>query len=510
MASVEDGDEQVGAARVAASSVRRVGVVVLLAAVLIAGLIGDHFIGSGAAAAAPAPQPSIPSLAAPGVMSSTWFCPALEATPQSAALGRIVVANPSGAIITGTVTIIPAVGAPVVQNAVIQPYTRVTYKLEQLAPGPYAAATVSLDGTAGAVEQLVTGPLGQSIAPCATSSSGRWYFAAGRTDQDATELLSLYNPYPQVAIADLTFATDLGPSSPDLLQGIVVPGGGFNVVDVGAQVRIRGSVAATVTVRAGRLIVDKLQLQSGSSPHGLSLTLGATAPGRLWYYPDGTTGPGVDEQFDVYNPGAAQAQVQLAPILAEGSADPFTLTVPPDDEISLDVSQQTRIPPGVAQAWELTSTNGVPVVAERTIDAGPPSTHAGVGDSFGSPRSAKEWTFPAGSDISGADEWLVLLDPGRTPARVTVTASGMGVADSLPGGVTVPAGGRMAIQINKFAPQGVLILDVTSDVPIVAERALYIVGAPGMSDSIGIASAAASSSLPGASDVSTARTGGSP
>ena len=170
-----------------------------------------------------------------------------------------------------------------------------------------------------------------------------------------------------------------------------MPGGGFNVIDVGARVRSRTQVAAEVDVRGGRVVVDELQVLTNparSGPRGLSLMLGAPAPGTSWSYADGGVGPGVNERFDLFNPGAAEAQVSVAPILEQGTADPFDVTVPPQGFVSLEIDQQARIPPGVGEAWVVSSDNGVPIVADRVITSGPPAASTGVAVSIGAPSSA--------------------------------------------------------------------------------------------------------------------------
>ena len=96
---------------------------------------------------------------------------------------------------------------------------------------------MTIDGAGGAVEQEVDGALGASVTPCSSASSDHWYFAAGRTDTDATMLVSLYNPFPVEAIADLRFATDQGPTTPDAYQGVVVPARGSLVLNIGDRVR---------------------------------------------------------------------------------------------------------------------------------------------------------------------------------------------------------------------------------------------------------------------------------
>ncbi len=163
--------------------------------------------------------------------------------------------------------------------------------------------------------------------------------------------------------------------------------------------------------------------------------------------------------------------------------------MPADARISLDVSQQPRIPPGIGQAWVLSSTNGVPVVAELVIDAVAPAARSGVSDTTGAPRLSTGWVFPAGSAAAGADEWIVLFNPGTRPARVTVAASGAGRSQPVAAGAALAAGSRRAIDIGVVHPQAISVIEVTSDVPIVAERAQFTIGAPGLSDTVGIPAA---------------------
>jgi hypothetical protein len=93
--------------------------------------------------------------------------------------------------------------------------------------------------------------------------------------------------------------------------------------------------------------------------------------------------------------------------------------------------------------------------------------------------------FAVGSSTSGADEWLSLFDPGPTPARVTITASGLGVETPL-APQALPAGGRVTIDIGRALAKGIVVLTVRSSVPVVAERTQFVVGAAGLSTTVGI------------------------
>jgi len=472
---------------------RPVWAVAVLLAVLVAALIGDRVVRDGRAAVAAAPGPAVPSLAAPGALSSTWFCPGLGATADSPTRGRVIVADPGPTDLAVTATFYPSDGGPVSSvTRTVAAYTRLTLRLEELASAPYVATTVRIEGSGGAVEQEVQGPLGESIAPCSTASSGQWYFAAGRTDGSNTLLLSLFNPFAADAIANVTFATDQGPAAPDAYQSLLVPANGVVVLNVGDRVRIRASVAATVTVRSGRLIVDKLLEAAGPArgqARGLALTLGVTAPGSSWFYPEGTRGNGVTEHLELYNPGSREAAVQVTPTLDSGSADPFSVTVAAQDTVTLQIDQQDRIPPGVGAAWAVTSTNGVPVVAELLTESGSPARLTGVTDTFGAPAGATRWVLAAGSAADGADEWVELYNPGPASADVRVVASGDGSAVALAGlaPFTLDPGARRVLHIGDVWPHAVAVLDVSADHPIVVARTQARLGGPGLSMTIGIA-----------------------
>jgi hypothetical protein len=460
----------------------RLGVILLVVVALVIGLAGDHLLGHGSSVAgAVVAAPGGPAVPPADSLSSTWFCPALGASAGSQALGRIIVGDPTSHGLSGTLTLTPSQGNPVVDDLLISPFSRSTFKLEDLAPGAFAATTVSLDEPGGAVEQEVTGPLGQSISPCATASSDTWYFPSGHTDTDATELISLYNPYPAAAIADLDFATDIGPTTPEAFQGIVIPPNGFNVIDIGTRVRIRAAVATRVHVRAGRLVVDEIEVQ----PSGLALTLGAPTLSTHWYYPGGITGGGVDERFDVYNPGTSTATVSLIPVLASGSADPFSLTIDPDDRVSLEIDQQSRIPPGVGQAWLLASTNGVPVSATQVSTSTSAGLGTGVALTIGAPGVTGGWVFPAGSSTNGGQESLLLFNPGGRAARVTVTVSGNGASRAVSVPPVAPES-AVVVNLDTADPAGVLIVEVLSDQPIVAGREQGNAGGQGFSSTVGI------------------------
>jgi hypothetical protein len=128
----------------------------------------------------------------------------------------------------------------------------------------------------------------------------------------------------------------------------------------------------------------------------------------------------------------------------------------------------------------------VPFMAERVITSRPPASTTGVAVATGVPGPARRWLFPAGSAGGGADERLVVFDPGGAAAHVSVVASGASNAVTLSPLVVAP-GTRQAVDLGRVDPATTLVLDVTSDVPIVAEREQFSAGGQGLSNTTGIA-----------------------
>jgi hypothetical protein len=305
---------------------------------------------------------------------------------------------------------------------------------------------------------------------------------------------------------------------------VIVPGRSATVIDVGQHVRRRQAVSTSISVRTGQVVADKIELlgattaapaagagaAAGSTSAGAAgplagaagsttvaggngvkaavLTLGAPGAGTQWYFPDGVATDGVNETYELYNPTDHDANVQLSLLLERGSADPFELVVPAHDRLTVQINKESRIPKGVAHAATAESTNDVPFVVERVITASPPSTHAGVSDSFGAPKAAAHWLFPAGAANDGQDEWLVAFNPGTIPTRLSVTAllSGQAVAVDGLQHLEVAPGQRLAMRLGDHLTSGELVTSVDAEAPIVVERDLYRVAGPGLSASLGI------------------------
>ncbi len=476
---------------------RRIPAIVIIVLVLVGGGAIDRWARSSSDSVPDDPDAAIalagPAAAPASARSSAWYCTGGTGVADAVADPTVVVANAGTRPLRADVTVVPIAGAAGQTAVDVAANGRVAVHLADVAQGDYLSAVVELDGGAAVVEMSTTGPLGTSTTPCASTASPTWYFAEGVTTRDATEVLLVFNPFPEDAVVDFAFTTEEGQVTPQALTGLSVQGRGMAAINVGEYVQRRESVAARIAARTGRLVVSRLQLFDGSvGRKGVSVTLGIPAPEPLWYFADGLAADGLAERFQVYNPLPAEAQVELAFVLDDGEAEPLRITVPRESRVSVVANDESRVPKGVGHAVTLRSTNDVAVVVERSVDAAGAAGRAGVGSSPGARSTARGWVFAAGQADATVDEFLAVFNPGPSPVRVSVLLLADGVRRDIPGlkDLELAAGGRTVVRLADHVPVPAppLSVLVSATKPVVAERLLLAQGGSlGMSITPGIA-----------------------
>jgi hypothetical protein len=476
----------------------RVGVLVAVLALVVL----SSFAGRGARSAQPVVPAAVMPVAAPAdALSSSWFCAGPAAAPAHVTDGRLVIANAASRPLQGHVTTIASAGAATAQDVQVGATDKAVVPEKMPAGASYLGAIVQLNGGQGSVEQVVTGTAGTSSTPCVTTGASQWYFPAGTTQESATLSISLFNPYPDDAIADLSFTTEQGQENPQDFQGIVIPAGSIVGIDLGSHLRRRVSIATTVTLRVGRVAAFETQAVQAQSqavaatappgttpwPPGVSVLAGSPSAGTSWWWPGGAASDGAGEQFVVYNPGNAPAQLSVGVDLDQGSADPFQLRVDPHAVAVVASSAESRIPKGIGHAGWLRSTNGVGVVASRLVltstASGATSAPSGVTQSLGSRLEADRWLVPGDGATDAVDQLLAVYNPRSAPVTVAIS--------SLDGSLT-PLEGQGAVTIaphhryvySATVPTRALV--VTGPAPVVVEGDTSSAHGAGIAAAVGI------------------------
>ena len=456
--------------------VRRTPVLVVVAVLLAACGVADRTRRSHAGLPASTASRAVMPAAAPrGALSSSWFCVGATAGEGSGADGVVHVANPTERAASGTVTVMPMSGQPAAIPLQVGPLTVAVVKLRDVVEAPWAAAVVDLDSGQVAAELVVQGPTESDATPCSSRASDRWHFADGVTAKDASLAMSLFNPFPEDAIVDLSFSTDQGRASPAAFRPIVVPARTLVVRQIGDHVRRREAISTEVAVRTGRVVAAVTQTRTAAGKAGLSVSLGAPSLGSLWQFSAGVLGDGMDEHYAVANPGRREAKLLFQLILAEGVAESFERTVPAGDRLDVVINEELGVPRGVQHSVTIESLNEARVVVSRTLQFAAPATEQGRADTIGMRRSANRWLFAAGGPSEGNREWVFVTNTGTTAARVSVTGLDSGSELAIDGlqDREVGPGRRAAFLVNDHVQRPALPLVVTSSAPVAVERAYY-------------------------------------
>lgn len=120
-------------------------------------------------------------------------------------------------------------------------------------------------------------------------------------------------------------------------------------------------------------------------------------PGRLWYLPEGYTGPGFDTWVLLSNPGASEASVRLTFYREGQPSTERVVYVAPRSRASINLRPLVG---EVGVSTKVESINGVPVVAERATYFNYTSANGwsagGGSDSVGAQSAARVWYFAEG------------------------------------------------------------------------------------------------------------------
>lgn len=404
-------------------------------------------------------MPSAPDQSTDG--TRFWFCPGIAVDPANGVDGEVVVGNltdqPMTARLSWLGTDSSSTGPEIIEVA---PSTNVSVRAGERVGGGVVSAVVEIDGP-GLVEQRVDHPDASPVSPCSTDTSSTWYFADGFTVADSPEQIVLSNPFDDVVIVDVSFATIDGERSFSVFQGLPIEPRSVEVIDLGVAgsgVQREELLAVTVEAMRGELVVGRTQQFLGGSRAGYTVTLGAPSPRDQWWFVDGEKGPGISERFSIFNPTDSDVAVDVIFLGITDLVEVDPIAVPAGRVVSLDVGQVAELPEGRHSV--VFSTQSAPAIVveralTRTID-GRPATTVALG---ATPRP----------DGYVASTWYALIGPEQpTPGGLVVYN-----VDNVDGFVeleTVGPGGRVPVpgyERRPLPPASTLVVDLPGPGPYV-------------------------------------------
>ncbi|MPY88555.1 MAG: hypothetical protein GEU99_11580 [Luteitalea sp.] len=218
--------------------------------------------------------------------------------------------------------------------------------------------------------------------------------------------------------------------------------------------------------------------------YGSHADTGVASPATTWFLAEGHTAP-----FSLFylldNEGDEPATVTVRYLLPEGAQPIDTqYTIAPHSRHTVFVNLEDPALASTAVSATIQSADETPITVERAMYLNGPDGVFGAGHGTAAVTTPSDrWLFAEGATGDYFSLFLALANPGTEAAEVTVhyllQGSGRAVSETY----TVAPESRRTIYVNAEEVEGqslaneALAIEITSDQPILAERAMWWPGA---------------------------------
>ncbi|MFH1151112.1 MAG: polysaccharide deacetylase family protein [Actinomycetota bacterium] len=192
-----------------------------------------------------------------------------------------------------------------------------------------------------------------------------------------------------------------------------------------------------------------------------------------WYLAEGTNAWGFQTYISVENPGPEQLTADVTYMTGGGSEVAETVTLPAFSQTTLTNDHLGSLLGEVDFSTRIECLEGRTIAVDRTMSwqgqgALSPEGHSSVGVT----APSETWYLPEGSSRWGFETWLLLQNPGASEANVGITYM---IEGEGPVAVnrTLPPHSRSSYGMSADIGEKDASIEVDSDVPVIAERAMY-------------------------------------
>ena len=362
---------------------------------------------------------------------------------------------------------------------------QVTWQSSNGALLPQAAVTVSGTGAARTMTLAnVPGRIGASTITITVSDGTltastafvarvrpRWdyYLADGSAVPGSMTDVRITNPHDVHAPISVTFlkpdgtllseSYDLAPRSRHSLRlsDIAAAGGG----EASTVVRSEDDLP---------LLVERTMLWDRSAYAGSAETA-LESTNLRWYFADGAQG--VQQTYLLLaNPNDQAADVTVTFLPRDGAPATRAFSVGPTSRRTVPLGS---VPELTGREFGMIVDSSLPIAAERTMYFAGPAGRAGGSTAAGVPYPSTRWYFAEGSDWKIFLTYVLLLNPGSNDANVHIAYHTM---DGRHFATDHVVRARTRVTVDTLAAEPRLDgqhywMEVTSDVPVVAERTMF-------------------------------------
>ena len=394
----------------------------------------------------------------------------------------IPIANPNYTATTATVTFLKEDGTTITQDVTLEAMTRRTLHVDSI-PGLENAGGVSTvvrstNGNPLVVERTMFWDASHYGSHGGTAVDGprtRWLFAEGSEGFFHTFVL-LANSSATPSTVTLTFLRE--GTTPYVRTLTVPPTSRVTLAANGVPELVNRSFS--IAVDASTPIVAERSMYFGTARlfDGGHESAGVPAGATSWFLAEGATGPFFETFVLVGNPNPSPANLTMTFLTDGGQTVVRHKTVAASGRLTVNIETEDPLLANAAVATSIVADQ--PVVAERAMYwPGPPSTWAEAHNSFGATTLALKWGLSEGrvGMAGGFQTYILLANPNPVAVTGLITflrGSGAPIVKTF----TVNPTSRLNVAVSTAVPEladeafGALI-EVTNDVPISVERAMY-------------------------------------
>jgi SpoIID/LytB domain protein len=228
-------------------------------------------------------------------------------------------------------------------------------------------------------------------------------------------------------------------------------------------------VSAEVTSDRGIVCERAMYFDYQGSIDGGSCEHGATAAAREWYLAEGYTAQSFDTWILVFNPGGETARVDVDLLREDGHMQKVEMEVGARSRSTLNVDGVEGFS-SCSLSARVTSDRDIVVERAMYFDS---SGRRGGHVSLGTTRLSREWLFAEGYTAGSFDTWLLVGNPGDAAAAVRFHLYIPGGGGGKTVDAVVAPHSRYTLHANAHLGGSEIAVRVESDLPVVAERAMY-------------------------------------
>src|SRR6266700_279290 len=254
------------------------------------------------------------------------------------------------------------------------------------------------------------------------------------------------------------------------------------------DVKTGASVSVPLTVRTPALagnyqLVYDVQYQGkwlsaqGATPAISRMSILPSLP-RTYYFAEGNTASGSNEQLALTNFAASQANVSITYYYASAAPQTRKYQVSAQSHRVLNINNEA----GAGQSVAMMVQSDQPFVAQRTLQTQIGSLSATTA-SLGAAAPASSWYFAEANTTFGWNTLLAVLNPSSHPVQLTMKYQPLQVGQSRSPVVkaktyTIPARARSTIVLNSAMPNQQFGTTISASGAVVVEKVEYLIKSP--------------------------------